>query len=105
MKNQSFDKLLLIGISKIDNHATRGATRRAGAMMMTNYNSGQNLIFAAPHKAKEALKILFPYYQLIRVDGNDSVYYFDNGTERISIGGDLYSELESNLNYLQCLTK
>jgi hypothetical protein len=103
--NSNFDKLLLIGISKIDNSIVRNRTREAGAMIMTNYNSGNNMVFAAPHKAKEALNRLFPYHQLIRIDGKETTFYFDNGTERISIGAELYYELENNLNYLQCIAK
>lgn len=103
--NQNFDKLLLIGISKIDNSIVRNRTREAGAIMMTNYNSGNNMIFAPPHKAKEALNRLFPYHQLIRIDAKETTYYFDNGTERILIDPELYYEIENNLNYLQCIAK
>lgn len=99
------ENLILIGVMKTDNGIIRHRVRSAGAIMFTNYHNGLQVIMAVPEKAQKALNDLFPYHQLMRIQSDETIYLFDNGTERIVIDKKMYHEIENNLIQLQCITK
>lgn len=99
MKNK---EMVLIGISKLDNGMIRYKIRKAGAYMITNYQDGLNYVLAPIEKAKEALNLLFPYHQLMKIEKlmHHPQYYFDNGIDRIKINQQQFEELNETLNQL-----